>query len=162
MSSSDEDDAPKDKKIIKPTTTTKSNKRRVVYDDDDENDTPSKKKPKADQSKPKLKVVEDLNDVFGDKPIKRVEKPVSNKTEDFSDLFMDDLDVSAIPEADLSVNQTNGEEKEVGGDDRKMEYLDESVIESTPKQNRKRGGSDKSNSAKKAALNTSNVKTKPL
>lgn len=167
IASSDEDDPPsvKDKKTVNPTTT--SNKRRIVYSDDDDNNTPSKKKPNISKvaeskEKPKLKIVEDVNDVFGSEPIKRIEKSVDKKptTEgDINDFFMDDsddLDLSTVPEVDISVNKTNGEQKEVKGT---LEPMDDSVIEGTPKQSSK---NDKKKYAKKAALDSSNVLDGPV
>lgn len=159
--SSDEDDPPsvKDKK---PTNTpTTSNKRRIVYSDDDDNDTPSKKKPnlsKAVKSQPKLKVVEDVSDVFGDEPIKRTEKPVANKTmteEEINEHFMDDFDVSEVPNVDMNVNEINGKENA-------DEKMDVSVIESTPKQNRQKDRNNKKKSANKSVLDSSNSLVKSL
>lgn len=157
--SSDEDDPPviKDKK--QTSTPTSSNKRRIVYSDDEDNNTPSRKKPNLSKpvkskDQPKLKLVQDVNDVFGDEPIKRVEKPAANKTmteEEINDHFMDDLDVSAVPDVDINVNEVNGATKEV----KKAEPMDDSVIEGTPKVNKQKERSDKKKSAKKASLDTS-------
>lgn len=161
--SSDEDEPiKKERKVEK--TATKPNKRRIVYSDDEEVNTPSSKKPNLsrlaqDKERPKLKVVKDVGDVFGDAPIKRIEKPKTNKTmteEELNSHFMDDLDVDAIPDVDLNVSQistTNGEKKEIKKD---VESKDDSVIEATPKQNRSKGGSDKRKSTKKVDLDSSN------
>lgn len=123
----------------------------------------SKAVPKKEQ--PKLKIVEDLTDVFGDGPIKRIEKPAANKSmtehekpaanktmteQEINDHFMDDLDVSEVPDVDNNVTKTNGNAKEV-------KQMDDSVIEDTPKQNRQKERSDKKKSAKKEALDSSNV-----
>lgn len=114
---------------------------------------------KVDKPKvqPKLKLVEDVSDVFGDAPIKRVDKPATiskSMTEQaVNDLFDDDLDVSAVPDisdVDVNVNKINGRGKED-----KVEAMDDSVIEDTPKAKKQKGGSDKNKSAKKSSLDSS-------
>ncbi|KAG4072206.1 hypothetical protein HA402_007616 [Bradysia odoriphaga] len=159
IDSSDEDDPSSSTKIVKSVKTpSTSNKRRIVYSDDDDNNTPNRKKPNlskpvTSKEQPKLKLVEDVSDMFGDKPVKRVDKPVVSKTmteEEINSHFMDDLDVSAVPDldVDVNVNKANGRAKEV-------ESMDDSVIESTPKVNKQKGRTDKKASAKKTSLDTS-------
>lgn len=167
--SSDEDDddppAIKNKKTTPP-----SNKRRIVYsDDEDDNNTPTRKKVNLSKpvvvavkpkDQPKLKLVEDVSDVFGDAPIKRVDKPTvnTNKTmteDELNEHFMDDLDISAVPDPDVldvNVNKINGRAK---NDEDGVEPMDESVIEGTPKGNKQKERNDKKKSAKKASLDSS-------
>lgn len=100
-----------------------------------------------------MKLVEDVTDMFGDEPIKRVDKPAAGKTmteEEINSHFMDDLDVSAVldMDVDVDVNKVNGRPKEV-------EFDDSNVIESTPKVNKPKGRTEKKASAKKASLDTS-------
>lgn len=100
--------------------------------------------------------MEDVSDMFGDAPIKRVEKPAVNKTmteEEINEHFMDDLDVSAVPDVEVSVYETNGMTKEV----KEAEPMDDSVIESTPKVNKQKKRSDKKKSTKDASLDSSNI-----
>lgn len=72
--------------------------------------------------------------------------------EEINDHFMDDLDVSAVPDVDINVNEVNGVAKEA-------ERMDASVIEGTPKVNNKqkqRNAKSKSAKKEKAALDSSN------
>lgn len=158
-SSDDDDPSPPTAKVAKTPST--SNKRRIVYsDDDDDNNTPNAKKPNLSKpakpkAQPKLKAVEDVTDMFGDRPIKRVDKPAANKTmteEEINSHFMDDLDVSAVPDVDVdvNVNKVNGRSKEA-------ESMDDSVVENTPKVSKHKGRTDKKESAKKASLDTSKL-----
>lgn len=158
--SSDEDDPPPTKDKKSASTPVSSNKRRLVYsDDDDDNHTPSRKKPSLSKAakpkdQPKLKLVEDVAEMFGDAPIKRVEKPTANKTmteDELNDHFMDDLDISAVPDVDMNVNTGNGVAKDV----EKAEPMDDSVIEGTPKVRKPKERNEKRKSAKKPSLDSS-------
>lgn len=176
--SSDEDEIPssisKNKKS-KTNSPVHSKKRRIVSsDDDDDNHTPHRKKPnlsktaKPTKDPPKLKLVEDVGDMFGDAPVKRVDKPKqppavseAKKTmtaEEVNSLFEDDLDVSMVaydvPDVvDVSENKANGRANED-----KVEPMDDSVVECTPKAQKRKERTDKSkSSSKKASLDSSNV-----
>ncbi|KAJ6628243.1 Replication factor C subunit 1 [Pseudolycoriella hygida] len=162
--SSDEDEDQSPKKNKKSTNIpSSSNKRRIVYSDDEDN-TPSKKKPNLSKSvkvedrkdQPKLKLVEDVTDVFGDKPIKRFEKPVLSKTmteKEINDHFMDDFDISAV--ADFDVGSVESKTNEVAKEVKDEDQMDVSVIEGTPNVSKSKKQSDKRKSAKNPSLDSS-------
>uniref|UniRef100_A0A336K826 Replication factor C subunit 1 n=1 Tax=Culicoides sonorensis TaxID=179676 RepID=A0A336K826_CULSO len=81
-----------------------SKKRRVIDSDDDEAETKPKKKELKEEPKSKLKEV-DVSTIFGNSPVKRIERVLPVKKErdlfgsdDDADLSKVDLDVSKTPE----------------------------------------------------------------
>lgn len=168
--SSDEDDPPSTKNKTPAKAASSSNKRRIIYSDDEDNNTPSRKKPNLSapiksKDQPKLKLVSDLKDVFSDEPIKRVEKPVaSNKTmteEEINEHFIDDLDISAVPDVsdvDVIVNKIN----EVAKGVKEADDVNGSVIEGTPKVDKQKQRNDKKRSAKKASLDSSKYRAEQM